>query len=64
MTRPEDRLTLVHLITEARAGGSRRVLARALAGIDPRTIQRWRKTDGLHAATGGRTLSGQRCRMP
>jgi transposase InsO family protein len=47
MTRPEDRQTLVHQITEARAGGSRQAQACALAGIDPRTIQRWRKNDGL-----------------
>jgi putative transposase len=47
MTRPEDRQTLVHLVAEARAGGSRQAQACALAGIDPRTIQRWRKNDGL-----------------
>jgi transposase InsO family protein len=47
MTRPEDRQTLVHLITQARAGGSRQAPACALAGITPRTIQRWRNGDGL-----------------
>jgi putative transposase len=46
MTRPEDRQTLVHLVTEARAGGSRQAPACALAGIDPRTLQRWRKSGG------------------
>jgi putative transposase len=46
MTRPEDRQTLIHLVTEARAGGSRQAQACALAGIDPRTLQRWRKSDG------------------
>jgi putative transposase len=46
MTRPEDRRILVHQITEARAGGSRQAPACALAGIDPRTIQRWRKRAG------------------
>jgi transposase InsO family protein len=47
MTRLEDRQTLVHLITEARAGGSRQAPACAVAGLDPRTFQRWRKNDGL-----------------
>ena len=47
MTRPEDRQTLVHLITQARVGGSRQAPACALAGINPRTIQRWRNGDGL-----------------
>jgi putative transposase len=46
MTRLEDRRILVHQITEARAGGSRQAPACALAGIDPRTIQRWRKRAG------------------
>jgi putative transposase len=46
MTRLEDRQILVHQITEARAGGSRQAPACALAGIDPRTIQRWRKRAG------------------
>ena len=47
MTRLEDRQTLVHLITEARDTGSRQALACAVAGLDPRTFQRWRKNDGL-----------------
>jgi putative transposase len=46
MTRPEDRQILVHQISEARAGGSRQAPACSLAGIDPRTIQRWRKQAG------------------
>jgi len=46
MTRPEDRQILVRQISEARAGGSRQAPACALAGIDPRTIQRWRKQPG------------------
>ena len=46
MTRLEDRMTLIERITEARAGGARLGQACALAGIDPRTIQRWRKHDG------------------
>ena len=47
MTRPEDRLALIDLITEARAGGSRQAPACIVAGVDPRTVQRWRKNDGL-----------------
>jgi putative transposase len=46
MTRPEDRLTLVHLIAKSRADGARQAPACTLAGIDPRTLQRWRKSDG------------------
>jgi len=46
MTRLEDRMTLIAHITKARAGGARLAHACALAGIDPRTIQRWRKHDG------------------
>jgi putative transposase len=45
MTRLEDRQTLLHAIKDARAGGAR--LACALAGIDPRTLQRWQAGDGL-----------------
>src|SRR5580700_247120 len=47
MTRPEDRQTLAHLIAKARTDGTRQATACALAGIDPRTLQRWRQTDGL-----------------
>jgi putative transposase len=47
MTRLEDRQTLFHLITEARDNGSRQAPACAVAGLDPRTFQRWRKNDGL-----------------
>jgi len=46
MTRPEDRQILVRQISEARAGGSRQAPACSLAGIDPRTFQRWRKQAG------------------
>jgi len=46
MTRLEDRTTLIEHINEARAGGARLGQACALAGIDPRTVQRWRKHDG------------------
>lgn len=47
MTRREDRQTLLHIIKEARAGGARLAPACALAGIDPRTLQRWQLGDGL-----------------
>ena len=50
MTRLEDRQTLIDQIAEARAGGARQAPACILAGVDPRTIQRWRKNDGM---TGG-----------
>jgi hypothetical protein len=44
--RLEDRQTLFDQIPEARANGARQAPACALAGIDPRTLQRWRKGDG------------------
>src|SRR5215218_5664332 len=47
MTRLEDRQTLLHAIEAARAGGSRLAPACALAGLDPRTVQRWQTGDGL-----------------
>ena len=47
MTRLGDRQTLIDQITDARASGARQAPACAVAGVDPRTIQRWRKADGL-----------------
>jgi putative transposase len=47
MTRLEDRQTLLHAIEAARAGGARLAPACALAGLDPRTVQRWQTGDGL-----------------
>jgi putative transposase len=47
MTRLEDRQILIDQIAEARANGARLAPACILAGVDPRTIQRWRKNDGL-----------------
>src|SRR4051812_49465103 len=47
MTRLEDRQTLAAVVDEARADGARLGPACALAGIDPRTLQRWRASDGL-----------------
>ena len=43
----EDRKALVALIDEATAAGARLSEACALAGIDPRTVQRWRAANGL-----------------
>ena len=42
MTRLEDRQILLRDITQARADGSRLAPACALAGLDPRTLQRWK----------------------
>jgi len=47
MTRLEDRQILLHAIEAARTGGARLASACALAGIDPRTVQRWQAGDGL-----------------
>jgi len=46
MTRPEDRQTLAYLIAKARTDGAPQATC-ALAGIDPRTLQRWGQNDGL-----------------
>ena len=47
MTRLEDRQILLRNIAQARADGSRLGPACALAGLDPRTLQRWKSGDGL-----------------
>ena len=47
MTRLEDRQILMRHIEQACADGARHAPACALAGIDPRTLRRWRKDDGL-----------------
>jgi hypothetical protein len=47
MTRLEDRQILMRDIAQARAEGSRLAPACALAGLDPRTLQRWKTGDGL-----------------
>jgi putative transposase len=52
MTRLEDRQTLIDHIAEARAGGARQAPACTLAGVDPRSIRRWRKNDGLTRGDG------------
>ena len=46
MTRPEDRQTLVAEIAAACAAGARLAPACSLAGMDARTLQRWRAGDG------------------
>jgi len=47
MTRLEDRQTLMRDIAQARAEGARLAPACALAGVDARTLRRWRTADGL-----------------
>jgi transposase InsO family protein len=47
MTRLEDRQTLMREIDAARASGARQAEACGLAGINPRTIQRWRKNGAI-----------------
>jgi hypothetical protein len=47
MTRLEDRRILVRDIEQACADGSRLAPACALAGIDTRTLRRWKAGDGL-----------------
>jgi hypothetical protein len=46
MTRLEDRQTLAADITAAHGAGARLAPACTLAGIDLRTLQRWRAEDG------------------
>jgi putative transposase len=58
MTRLEDRQTLLHALEEARAAGARLAPACALAGIDPRTAQRWQTGDSL--ARGDRRPDAER----
>jgi len=47
MTRLEDRQILVRDIEQACADGARLAPACALAGIDVRTLRRWKVGDGL-----------------
>ncbi len=47
MTRLEDRQILVRDIEQARADGARLVPVCALAGIDARTLRRWKSGNGL-----------------
>jgi transposase InsO family protein len=48
MTRLEDRQILVRDIEQARADGARLAPSCALAGIDARTLRRWKSGDGLN----------------
>jgi hypothetical protein len=48
MTRLEDRQNLVRDIEQACADGARLAPACALAGIDARTLRRWKVDDGLN----------------
>ena len=49
MTRPEDRQILIRDIAQARVEGARLAPACALAGIDARTLQRWKAGEGLRS---------------
>ena len=56
MTRLEDRQILLHDIAQARTDGARLAPACAQAGIDPRTLQRWKAEDGSSRAIAGQRL--------
>lgn len=47
MIRLEDRLMIAHRIEQAHAAGARLKLACEIAGVDLRTLQRWKAGDGL-----------------
>lgn len=49
----EDRITLVQHIDIAHAAGVRLRLACEIAGIDLRTLQRWKSSSGLVDGDGG-----------
>ena len=53
MTRLEGRQTLIRDIEQAQADGARLEAACALAGIDARTLQRWRSGGGPTCADRG-----------
>jgi len=57
MTRLEDRQALLQAVQAARTGGARLAPACALAGIDPRTAQRWQ---GDSLARGDRRPDAER----
>jgi putative transposase len=62
MTRLEDRQSMMGEIAQARAAGARLAPACALAGIDLRTLQRWRSAGGL--AHGDRRPAADRPTPP
>jgi putative transposase len=46
MTSASDRGEIIALVEEAMAAGARQASACAELGLDPRTVQRWRASDG------------------
>ena len=56
MTRLEDRQILLHDIAQARTDGARLAPACAQAGVDPRTLQRWKLAEASRAAIAGQRL--------
>ena len=58
MIRLEDRQKLAQDIEHAQAAGARLKPACELAGIDVRTLQRWKADDGLVRGDG---CSGEHC---
>jgi len=57
MIRLEDRQTLVALVEDARNAGARLAPTCEIAGIDARTLQRWKAGDGLRS--DGRPLANR-----
>jgi transposase InsO family protein len=47
MTRLEDRQILLRDIAQARTDGARLAPGCALSGVDPRTLQRWKRAEGV-----------------
>src|SRR3954463_10089725 len=64
MTRLEARQTLAAVVDEARAAGARLGPACALAGIDPRTAQRWQQATAWRAGNAGLTPITPRPNLP
>ena len=64
MTRLEDRQVLAGEIARACAAGARLAPACALAGLDQRTLQRWRAGEGLSQGIVGPMPPTPRPRMP
>jgi transposase InsO family protein len=52
MIRLEDRLITAQNIEQARRAGARLRTACRIAGVDPRTLQRWQNGDGLESGDG------------
>ena len=52
MIRLEDRLITAHNIEQARHAGARLKRACQVAGVDPRTLQRWQNGKGLTSGDG------------